>query len=539
MFVSEPTNVRKNLKSLVLRIISTIVNFFSHNKLIFAKSFFVLVMLAFSAVQFNILFFFVIEAFLILFLGCFIKKWYLLLLWGCVLLLHIIQILNVIQTGKYIEPLTLLNMHSAADIGFRNILFLFLLGGMCIFIYLFKLPKKSISLKKCFVFFVGFLIVELCCKDILPVNAAMRSVKKAYAQAFFVPKYEDGKEFLRKNVFEPKNNLWKNPSMRNNNVVLIFTEGLSSVVLSEKLTPNTYKLLKSGFNVENYYNHTAATYRGIKGQLMSGFLYLGGKKNAVTKMYEKHKAHKAETLESILRDRGYSTVFVSPHARMHYFNEFIENIGFQKVVNEEEDLSDKKLYANLTREFDKLAEKKKPFFLVTYVLGSHFGLDSPDLKYGDGTNSYLNKFYNQDFWFGKFLKEFEKSPASENTILVFTADHASYPSADFISTFASKSNLFADEMPLVIYKKGMKPQIFDAKGVNSLALAPTILNILGVSKAQNHFLGSSLFDKVERKPYEYMYVEGTNCHSLVNGSYVENRFNKDCLIAKKYYDYAG
>lgn len=519
---------------------STFVAVIAKNKLVLAKLFFVSLLLVFSVVHFSNLFFVVFEAFLILLLGGLIKRWYLAVLWLVVLLVHIAQVLNLLQTGKYIEPLTLLNLHSAADIGFKNILLLLSLGVVCVFVYLFKLPKKSTSLKKCFVFFAAFLIVELCGKDVLPVNAAIRSVKKAYSQAFFVPKYDDGNAFKREMAFNSEGNFWKDKSMYNNNVVIIFTEGLSSVVLSEKLTPNTYKLANSAFNVKNYYNHTAATYRGIKGQLMSGFLFLGGKTNAlITQMYAEHKAQEAETLESILRNRGYSTVFVSPHARSHYFNEFIKDIGFQKVVNEKQDISDKKLYANLTREFNKLVEQKKPFLLVTYVLGSHFGLDSPDLKYGDGENIYLNKFYNQDFWFGKFLEEFEKSPAAENTILVFTADHASYPSADFIKTFNSKSNLFADEMPLIIYKKGMKPQIFDAKGVNSLALAPTILNVLGISKVQNHFLGSSLFDKVERKPYEYMYVEGTNCYSLENGSYVENRFDKDCLIAKKYYDYAG
>lgn len=521
---------------------SVIFNVFIKNKLILFKLLFVCLSLAFFAIPLKTLFCVALEALGILFLGRFVRSWYWVILWLCLLVLHIAQLLNLVITGKYIETLTLLNLYSTSDIGGRNIIFLLFLGAVYLFVYLFKFSQDKLSPKQGWSVLIVFLVAELLEKDVLPINAAICTIQDAYSQAFFVPEYNDGKEFERKTVFDDKDNLWKNTLMRGNNVVLIFTEGMSSVVLSEKLTPNAYRLSKSGFNVKNYYNHTAATYRGIKGQLMSGFLCVDGGAYSfphITQLYAKHKKNRPETLESILRDRGYSTVFVSPHKKTHYFNDFIKNIGFQEVVSEEENLSDKKLYANLTREFNKLAEKKKPFFLVTYVLGSHLGLDSPDLKYGDGTNVYLNKFYNQDFWFGKFWEEFEKSPAAENTILVFTTDHASYPASDFRNTFDSKSKLFADEIPLIVYKKGMEPQIFDAKGVNSLALAPTILNILGGSKAQNHFLGSSLFDKAERKPYEYMYVEGTNCHSLVNGSYVKNRFDKDCLIAKKYYDYAG
>lgn len=61
------------------------------------------------------------------------------------------------------------------------------------------------------------------------------------------------------------------------------------------------------------------------------------------------------------------------------------------------------LYENLFAEAQRLAEQKRPFLLATYVLGTHVGLDSPDVKYDDGKNSFLNKFYNQDYWLGAFL----------------------------------------------------------------------------------------------------------------------------------------
>ena len=188
-------------------------------------------------------------------------------------------------------------------------------------------------------------------------------------------------------------------------------------------------------------------------------------------------------------------------------------------------------------------EKSKlnqPFFIATYVEGTHLGQDSPDKKYGTGDNEYLNKFYNQDFWFGKFLEKFEESPLSDNTILVFTTDHASFPVPKFMRTFETESRYFFDEIPLIIYKKNFKRQILDAKRLTSLALTPTILDILGIRDVSNHFLGHSLFEKCERENYEFMHIGGFNGYEVEKDrSFRPVNFYKECLKIKRFYDYAG
>lgn len=47
-------------------------------------------------------------------------------------------------------------------------------------------------------------------------------------------------------------------------------------------------------------------------------------------------------------------------------------------------------------------------------------------------------------------------------------------------------------MPLSIYFKGISPERLDVQGRNSLSLAPTVLDYIGVSE-ENYFLGVSLF----------------------------------------------
>src|SRR3546814_1683968 len=45
------------------------------------------------------------------------------------------------------------------------------------------------------------------------------------------------------------------------------------------LTPNLQALAGDTMVVDNYYNHTAATYRGLQGQMTSGFPRYGGSRS--------------------------------------------------------------------------------------------------------------------------------------------------------------------------------------------------------------------------------------------------------------------
>ena len=186
------------------------------------------------------------------------------------------------------------------------------------------------------------------------------------------------------------------------------------------------------------------------------------------------------SLPNILKKRGYSTIFVSPHIKNDPFNTFIELLGFDTVCPPSDSTvsEDRELYARLAEVAFKAHASGEKFFLSAYVLGTHHGWDSPHVKYGDGSNSYLNKFHNQDHWFGKFFEKLETSGTAE-----------------FKRTFNSDAPYFADRIPLFLYTEGIRPQVVDAQNQNSLCLAPTILNILGMDKEENCFLGNSLFCK--------------------------------------------
>jgi arylsulfatase A-like enzyme len=104
--------------------------------------------------------------------------------------------------------------------------------------------------------------------------------------------------------------------------------------------------------------------------------------------------------------------------------------------------------------------------------------------------------HNYDHAVGLFLDYFLHSAYADNTILVFTTDHATYPEPDY-RTVAGKDlkPYFVDRIPLLIDDPFHQlPHEFDAAGRNSLDLAPTLLQLLGIRTARNSFLGHSLFE---------------------------------------------
>jgi phosphoglycerol transferase MdoB-like AlkP superfamily enzyme len=311
------------------------------------------------------------------------------------------------------------------------------------------------------------------------------------------------------------------------NVIVIFSEGTSARLLGaygghyDKLTPNIDALAEKSMQVENYFNHTAATYRGLIGQLSSGYSAAGGggrtgwesgtNKSALSEI-------RRQTLPRIMRESGYQSYFFSPHRSERPFTLMLRSLGFDEVYTYQSigdgllkgkyaarhntgALDDESLFAGLTEFLRQRAVSPdgKPFFIATYNIGTHAFIDinpQGDVAYGDGSKAFLNKIHNYDASLGPFLSYFFKSPFARNTILIFTSDHSTYPEPMFRAVVGKDLKpYFVDRIPLLIYDPvhGLSGK-FDAHGRNSLDLAPTILQLLGQRDVANSFLGHSLFE---------------------------------------------
>ena len=205
------------------------------------------------------------------------------------------------------------------------------------------------------------------------------------------------------------------------NLIVIFTEGLSEAVLDSNdkyadLTPNLLKFQKESYNFKNYYNHTAATYKGIRGQLFSSVQLI--------ESYEKNgdlsKITKTPLtgLPQILKNQDYSTSFINPEPKHKDFAPYIKTLGFEdypeldvtekngykKIDSDNPYLTDEATYNLIFDEAKKKSNENKKFFISAYTLETHAGFDT-DEKYKNGENQYLNKFHNMDIQFGNFMKK--------------------------------------------------------------------------------------------------------------------------------------
>ena len=232
------------------------------------------------------------------------------------------------------------------------------------------------------------------------------------------------------------------------NVVLIFVEGLSENIINDErnIMPNLQKFQSEVLRFDNYYNHTCATYRGLIGQLYSGYQLNNTDSSNLT------------SLQSILQDKGYLTTFINVEPEDRKFTDYLGNFQFDELLTDKEmcngDISiwDKDAYELLYETIEKQHRLKEPFFTSMYSYGTHATNDSPDEQYGDGSNPLLNKFYNADYQLGLFIEKFKKSEMFEDTVLIITTDHATYVDDDFLNTFPNyeREYYFLDEIPLFI-----------------------------------------------------------------------------------------
>lgn len=299
------------------------------------------------------------------------------------------------------------------------------------------------------------------------------------------------------------------------NVILILTEGLSQSIISDErdIMPNVRRMQSESINFENYYNHTFATYNGISGQLYSGF------------QCEKDEKNLLISLQDILKNEGYTTSFINVEPFNNQFVEYLANLEFDNLITDEElatDLtdciSDKNAYHILTDVCEEYALSKTPFFVTMYTVGTHVGWVCPDEKFADGSDEILNKFYNSDYQFGLFMDELNASGLADNTIIIYTTDHATYAESDYTKTFpdVKREHSSIDKIPLFIWYRGVEPESIDVNGRNSLDLAPTICDFLDISQS-NYFLGTSLFGQDTDNEYDTIHSEAlSNTYSTEN-----------------------
>ncbi len=300
------------------------------------------------------------------------------------------------------------------------------------------------------------------------------------------------------------------------NVILIFIEGMSQNIIddSRNIMPNVSALKEASISFTNYYNHTFATYMGLSGQLYSGY------------QLENYDINYLVSIQDIFKSYGYQTSFINTEPKNKEFSEYLANFEFDRVITDEsrtdgmaDAFSDKAAYEMLFETALAQSMEEEPFFLTMYSFGTHATLDGVHEIFEDGENALLNRFYDLDVQVGNFLDNYHESKLAENTVIIFTTDHAAYQDADYITAFPDYTRAYPslDRIPLFIYYEGIIPKSYDVNGRNSLDMVPTVLDFLDMS-APNSFLGSSLFAEDGASDYDTYFESVGTCFCTAGGT---------------------
>ena len=460
-----------------------------------------------------------------------------------VLSVYGLQCASIINSGNFIVVLTLENISELSSVGKSVITISIVILGIFIILALYtpnrlisantKLKKTKLfisasvlacSVAACNLFFKSSPFFSFCETFYGFINARMMEVDQNIRD---VQKSIYGKEQI---VFDGQNDPDSYPDLKGKNIIVIFSEGFSANLLGinngmKDLTPNIDALSFKSLYVDNYFNHTAATFRGLRGQLSSSYQYLGGyysDNSGIGQISEKELQKRYDNtvigLPAILKENGYHSYFIHAHPKTNNLTKMLKTLFFDEVFSSDDyyanqgsslqkNMTDQELFLFVT----ELIERKKltePYFLGIYNIGTHLGQDSPDKKYHDGSNSLLNTVTNFDDSVSILIKKFEDPRFAEKHALIITADHSTYPSPLYKDTIDRFEDYFVGKIPLIIYTGGIKPEKLDVHGTNSLSFAPTVLHALGIKNGKNYFLGCSLFDRTCKSDFSYISALG-------------------------------
>ena len=450
------------------------------------------------------------------------------------------QFVHILVTGNYIVPLSFSNASEISSVPFYLIIqaiviFILICGYSCW--HLFYLAKHN-SVRKTISLISLCIFLGLLCMKNNPIHAFFRTLSDYYDEVHWSVNestIKKQKEIYGKQIIYHNNKTV--PDLHNKNIIVLFAEGfsydtLSSVSKYDNLTPNLDAFINSSLSFENYYNHTAATFRGIRGTLSSSYQKMGGvslynDKKGIADMNGVEIAEQFKDtvidLPHILKKHNYNTYFLSAHSSEYNLNKMLQQMDFDKVFGADDYqknvslLTDQQIFSYLSN----LIETKKlqePYFIAVYNIGTHLGQDSPDVKYqfnGKNDNIILNSLHNYDDAFGKFIRKVRKE---KNVTVILTADHAAYPSPLYNETFHKQRQYFVDKIPFAIWSLGISPKKINVNGRNSLDFAPTLLNMMNINNEFNYFLGCSLFDKNCALNFDHITAIGSAFFTTKNSS---------------------
>jgi phosphoglycerol transferase MdoB-like AlkP superfamily enzyme len=326
---------------------------------------------------------------------------------------------------------------------------------------------------------------------------------------------------------------YKNQKIKKHNVVIIMIESLSAEyvdALSHNnlgITPTLDKMAQEGLLFTNFYANGQRSQEGIT-SVFTGLVQPVGFEN----FGEGLELYNLSFLGKMAQQNGYATLSMQSSDRGSFRVDKLSSIaGFKEYYGAEDmprtsneigtpnyGVWDGDMLRLLSQ---KLHTIQEPFISFAFTASTHAPYYSPGKKwekYPHSMNSeygFFNTMFYVDAQIAEFMEKAKQEPWFENTIFIFTADHANHAEVEATTQIKSaKKELNEFHIPLIIYApKIFQPQTVGKVGSHADVLA-SLTHILGWNNAFAS-IGNSLFD--ESVTQRFAFVKRGNEIALTDG----------------------
>ena len=301
-------------------------------------------------------------------------------------------------------------------------------------------------------------------------------------------------------------------------IIVLMIESISGRFLKEEsplggpVMKNFLDLTAEGFFVTDYYSNSIQTSRSQFAALFSQI------PSYRQKEFTDFGHITFRSLAGILRDHGYATAFVKAYSSINFDDsgDFLRRNGFGHafslydfLTEQEKDAvwgwgpEDRVFYRHIPDFLGRIrsgADRGKPVFLVLHTVMNHMYFERvPEERKalyprsGSLYQNYANSLHLVDQQLLDFRKVLEQNGLWEDSIIVITGDHG-FPFGEH--EVRHNELCYYEEvfrLPFLLVARGhVPPHRESARRFSHLDLAPTILDLLGVRRVKNTFVGSSM-----------------------------------------------
>lgn len=347
------------------------------------------------------------------------------------------------------------------------------------------------------------------------LHQGVRTVNKLFSSKS-QEEIEEIKAWHDENKEDIEDNQYKG-IFKGKNVIFLQLESFENFIINRKangkeITPYLNKLAREGFYFNNIYEQNNGGNSSDADLMVNASSYTLSGVITATHYGEVVYPH---SFQRILKSEGYTTV--SAHAdnagefnwtELHKNGFGVDILWDLREFKYEESvgygLSDRSFLSQLAEKMKSLPE---PYYLFAPTMSNH-GPFAIDQKYRELDlpkeidESYLGGYFECSLYTDRqiemFLNKLDQEGMLDNTVVVLYGDHAGVHKYynEEIQHLDFEGNWWKEydhEIPLIIYAKGISPQLFETYGGHT-DIMPTVAYMLGIddSKYRDYVMGRIL-----------------------------------------------